>query len=202
MSAVENEVEESASSAGTNVETVSMGDGRTVDFVGKRKLIRTPFFKDEAETELDYVRFDFRNGQSIKYAPSPELFARFAAHGVAQKLGDETAGLTDVDDMVLAVEKLVERLDAGGPEAWRTVRESSGLAGTSILLRALVILSERNGKPKTAAEVKEFLSTKSPQEKLALRNSAKLKPIIEELEAAKNAKAAKVDTEALLESFA
>ena len=43
-----------------------------------------------------------------------------------------------------------------------------------------------------------FRYPKTQQEKLALRNSAKLKPIVEKLEAAKLSKTANVDTDALL----
>jgi len=46
--------------------------------------------------------------------------------------------------------------------------------------------------------VKAFLKTKTPADKLALRNSPKLKPIIERLEADKLSKLQKVDTDALL----
>jgi hypothetical protein len=131
----------------------------------------------------------------IKFEIPDALFQRFAAHGAEQKLGDATAGDEDVDDMVLDVEKLVQQLNAGD---WSARREAGGMAGTSVLLRALVEFS--NGA-RSVEQVKAFLAGKSQQEKLALRNSTKLKPIVERIEAEKASKAAHVDTDALLETL-
>lgn len=166
------------------VEDVKMQDGRTVQFVGKRKLLKESF------PDTKTVRLDFRNGQTRTFEIPSDLMSKFATHGAEQKLGDETAGLEDVDDMVLGVDELIGRLVKG---EWSTRREGSGAAGTSVLLRALVELSG-----KTPEAIKTFLAGKSHAEKIALRNSAKLKPIVDRLEAEKNAKASKVDTDALL----
>jgi hypothetical protein len=187
MSAEAKEVTANAK-AKAEVEVVQMKDGRSVDFVGKRKLLKESIFAENGEVS---VRLDFRNGETRTYTIPESLTAKFAAHGAEQKLGDETAGIDDTDDMVLAVDELIGRLT--GPEGWSTRREGSGMAGTSVLLRALV---EFSGK--TTEQVKEFLTGKSQAEKLALRNSAKLKPIVDRLEAEKAAKGAKVDTDALL----
>lgn len=172
------------------VSTVVMGDGRSVDFAGKRKLLK--------ETLIDganvAVRLDFRNGQTILFPIPDSLILKAAGHGIEQKLGDETAGTEDVDDMYLDVEALVERLNKG---EWSTKREGTGFAGTSVLLRALV---EHTGK--SVEQVKTFLSGKTPAEKMALRNSSKLKPIVQRMEDEKQAKNAKVDTDALLAEIA
>ncbi|MGH9438463.1 MAG: hypothetical protein ACRD22_11355, partial [Terriglobia bacterium] len=77
-------------------------------------------------------------------------------------------------------------------------REAGGMAGTSVLLKAMVEFAQGR---KTIEQVKEYLSTKTQAEKLALRNSPKLKPIVERLEAEKVAKGAKIDTDALLAGF-
>ena len=103
---------------------------------------------------------------------------------------DETAGVSDVDDMVIYIDEMIDRLSKG---EWSTKRESSPFAGASVLLRALV---EASGK--TPEQVKAFLTTKTPAEKTALRNSAKIKPIVDRLESEKITKASKVDTDALL----
>lgn len=186
MSAAENEVKKAAEKV---VEKVKMSDGREVEFAGKRKLLK------ESNPDTLTVRLDFRNGETRTYAITDNLVKLFAVHGAEQKLGDETAGLDDVDDMVLAVDELISRLEKG-PEGWSVKREGGGFGGTSILLRALVEFSGR-----TPEQVKEFLSSKSQAEKMALRTSAKLKPIIERLEAEKASKGAKVDTDALLGSL-
>jgi len=181
MSAVEKEVK-----AKSEVETVTLTDGRAVDFVGKRKMLKETLI----EGDRIGVRLDFRNGQTRTFWLPQELIARFAGHGAEQKYGDETAGVEDIDDMVLAVDDLDSRIQKC---EWSIKREGGGMAGTSVLLRALMEFSGRSQE-----QVKEFLTGKSQAEKLALRNSPKVKPIVERLEAEKAAKGAKIDTDALL----
>jgi hypothetical protein len=168
-------------------DVVHMTDGRHVEFVGKRKMLK----ETHIEGNHVSVRLDFRNGETRTFPIPHDLLLRFAGHGAEQKLGDETAGVEDPDDMVLAIDDLIARLHRG---EWSVKREGgSGAAGTSILLRALMEFSGRN-----ADQVKEFLSGKSQAEKMALRNSSKLKPIVERLEAEKVAKGSKVNTDELL----
>lgn len=171
------------------VEKVLMSDGREVEFVGKRKLLKETILNGDSVA----VRLDFRNGETRLFAIPPELILKAAGHGIEQKLGDETAGTEDVDDMVLDVDALIERLNKGD---WTTKREGGGMAGTSVLLRALV---EYSGK--AVEEVKKFLTGKTQAEKIALRNSPKVKPIVDRIEAEKASKAAKVDTDALLQQI-
>jgi hypothetical protein len=179
-----------AAVAKKEVSTIKMQDGRNVDFVGKRKMLKETIIEGSKVS----VRLDFRNGETRTFEIPDELLLKFAGHGAEQKLGDETAGEEDVDDMTLSVDALIERLNAG---EWGTRREGSSMAGTSVLLRALV---EHTGK--TVEQVKAFLSTKTQAEKQALRGSAKLRPIVDRIEAEKAAKNAKVDTEALLGELA
>jgi len=170
------------------VETVTMDDGRIVDFPGKRQLLKSSTVDAEAGTVS--VRLDFRNGETRLFTLPDNLLAKFAAHGAEQKLGDEIAGLTDVEDCILAVDELIDRLYNG---EWSVKREASGMAGTSVLVRALV---EHTGK--TVEQIKQFLSGKSQAEKVALRNNPKIKPIVERIEAEKASKKANVDTDAML----
>lgn len=174
----------------TSVEVVTMSDGREVSFAGKKKLIKNAAIEGDQVT----VTLDFRNGEARTFAIPANLMAQFAAHGALQKLGDEIAGLKDMDDAVLAVDELIGRLEKG---EWSVKRTGDGLAGTSILARALV---EHTGK--TMAEIKEFLSGKSQSEKIALRNNAKIKPIVERLESEKASKGANIDTDAMLSELA
>lgn len=178
--------EATAAKPKAEVTMVKMSDGREVEFAGKRKLLKTVIVDDKGVK----VQMDFVNGTTRTFPVRDAYFYQAAGHGMSQKYGDETAGLDDVDDMVLAVDELDGRLAKG---EWTMKREGGGLGGTSVLLRALVELSG-----KTAEDVKAFLGTKSQQEKLALRNSAKVKPIVDRIEAEKASKAAKVDTDALL----
>lgn len=184
--------------AKAEVLTVTMSDGRQVDFVGKRKMLKETII----EGSTVKTRIDFRNGNSVLFTVPDALLLQFAGHGAEQKLGDETAGEDDVDDMQLAVEALIERLNRG---EWRTIREpGSSMSGTSVLLQAIVELSG-----KSVEDAKAFLAggtdstgktyvAKSQAEKIALRNSEKLRPIIQRIESEKAAKNSKVDTGALL----
>ena len=171
----------------TQVETVTMTDGRVVDFAGKRKLLKESSVNADGKVQ---VRLDFRNGETRLFTLPDNLLTKFAAHGAEQKLGDEIAGLTDVEDCVLAVDELIDRLYNG---EWSVKREANGMAGTSVLVRALV---EHTGK--TVEQIKQFLSGKSQAEKVALRNNPKIKPIVERIEAEKASKKANVDTDAML----
>lgn len=171
----------------TTVETVTMTDGRTVDFAGKRKLLKESLQSADGKVQ---VLLDFRNGETRLFTIPDNMLAKFAAHGAEQKLGDEIAGLQDTDDCVIAIDELIDRLYNG---EWGVKRESNGMAGTSVLVRALV---EHTGK--TVEQIKAFLSGKSQAEKVALRNNPKVKPIVERIEAEKASKGSKVDTDALL----
>ena len=171
----------------TQVETVTMTDGRLVDFAGKRKLLKESSVTADGKVQ---VRLDFRNGETRLFTLPDALLNKFAAHGAEQKLGDEIAGLTDTEDCVLAVDELIDRLYNG---EWSVKREANGMAGTSVLVRALV---EHTGK--TVEQIKQFLNGKSQAEKVALRNNPKIKPIVERIEAEKASKKANVDTDAML----
>jgi hypothetical protein len=201
MSAAENKVQEQANGKPakpkTIVTTVKMSDGRKVDFAGKRDLVKN-YYPDEAQATVKVV-LDFRNGETRTFYPHPSLLLTFAGHGAIQKLGDELADpkLTDIDDKIAAIDSLIAQLDTG---EWSARREGDEFAGTSVLLKALVELTQKEGEQPADAvtRVKAFLKGKSQNEKLALRNSPKIKPIVERIEAEKAAKSAQVDTDSLL----
>ena len=177
--------------AATEYTTVTLDDGRIVDFPGKRKMQKESIEKADGTLQ---VRLDFVNGETRLFTILPTMVNRFALHGAEQKLGDEISGLEDIDDCVLAIDNLMELLDKG---EWSIRRESNGMAGTSVLARALI---EFTGKP--AAEIKAFLATKTQAQKVALRDIPKIAPIVQRLEAAKKKKAPAVDTDALLSELA
>ena len=173
------------------ITTVTLTDGRIVDFVGKRKLLKASEVTPDGKIQ---TTLDFVNGETRTFTIPDALLAKFASHGAEQKLGDEIAGVDDIEDAVMAIDDLIDRLYNG---EWGVARDKSGLAGASILMRALV---ESTGK--TAEEIKKFLSDKTAAQKAALRTNPKIKPIVDRLEAEKAAKSAKkadaVDTDALL----
>lgn len=191
--------------------TVEMSDGRKVEFKGKQKMLKSDVFKDG-----HYVgtRFDFRFEISDAYPENTLMFHRPSEHAVVtvgdetrnargcleamgsrQKFGDAAAGEKDVEDMFEEVKDTIDGFNAG---KWSERREASGLAGTSVLLRALVIAS---GGKRTATDARDYLKQFDAKTKLALRRDKTLAPIIEQLEADKAAKAAKVDTGKLLEGW-
>lgn len=167
---------------------VKMADGTTVAFGEKQRMKKAI---EIAEGRVS-VRFDFRNGEIRTYTLPDELVLQAAGHGLGQKLGDYVAGEKDVDDMVLGIEEIGEQVCSKGE--WNSVRESSGnaLSGASTLLKALVELTGKD-----VVYLKDWLSKKTPAEKMALRASEQLQPIIAKIEAAKS----KVDTAALLGSI-
>ena len=174
----------------TEYTTVTMDDGRIVEFPGKRRMQKTEIEGTDGTLQ---VRMDFVNGETRILTLHEQLLSKFALHGASQKVGDEIAGLTDIDDAILAVDDLIEQLQAG---EWSQKRETSGLAGASVLARALVELTG-----KAPLQVKADLKSLSHGEKSALRDHPKLKPIIERLEADKKKKPSTVDTNALLDKF-
>jgi len=170
-----------------NVEEVTMSDGRKVSFAGKRKAIKSSDFVDGAVQ----VRIDFRNGVSKLYTVPAQHVPKSACHGGEQKFGDSYAGVDDVEDMIQCCDAVQENLNKGD---WSARVEGSGIAGSSVLARALAELQPN----KSMEDIKVWLKAKTQADKMALRQSSKLKPIIERLEAEKVAKASKVDTGALL----
>ncbi len=127
--------------------SVTMEDGRVVTFSPKRNIAKT--------VEGHTVRFDFRNGQTRVYEVphSGEIAHRLAAHGASQKIGDEAAGVDSIEDMVIAVEAMIERLHKG---EWGATRQpGDSFAGASLVLKAVCEVSG-----KSLAEVKEFLEKK------------------------------------------
>lgn len=176
--------------AATEKNMVTMTDGRTVGFNKKQRLVRNASVADNGDIN---VTLDFVNGQTRQFSlpvNSPN-YSRSAAFGLETKFGDQIGNEADIDDAVLAVENLMERLAAG---EWYVGRAPGSFSGASVLAKALI---EASGK--SADEIKAFLASKSHAEKLALRQAPQLKPIIERLEATRGGEEkAVVDTGALL----
>lgn len=167
---------------------VTMDDGSIVHFNKKQRLVKTSTISEDGSIS---VRLDFSNGATRFFTPRSDLIAKFAAHGIEQKLGDATAGEANTDDALLSVDDLIARLNNG---EWTATRAAGAFTGTSVLIRALVEVSG-----KSIEDVKAFLANKTQAEKLALRRSDKLRPTIERMEAEKASKAKNaVDTDSLL----
>lgn len=173
---------------------VPMSDGRKVEFVGKRKMLKEGF---EADGGL-HVRFDFVNGETRTFTIPPSLYGLCALHGASQKIGDEAAGEKDVDDMLAAVENIMARLT--GPDGWRAKAEAGGFAGAGVVVRALMEAGN-----KTREQVNEWIEAKLKategltRAKLyaSLRATDRLRPIIQRLEEERNKKNAAAGEELL-----
>jgi hypothetical protein len=181
---------------------VTMSDGRVVEFTGKKKLVKEVLVDHEAGTCS--VRFDFVNGvtRTFQVHGSP-LLLELAGHGASQKIGDEGAGETDVDDMVEAIDAVIKRLEAG---SWSGRKEGDGFSGASVVIRAIAEASN-----KSVEAVKKFLEDKlaaaeAKGEKLtrqalysSFRNpNSKTGQIILRMEQEKAAKSNKVNADELL----
>lgn len=183
----------------TEVRTVALTDGRVVEFAGKRQLLKTSTIDSEGRVA---VTLDFSNGETRQFVVPDSLRDKFIAHGAEQKLGDATAGLKSVDEMVSAVDSLIARL-AGGE--WNVRRESAGgFSGAGVVVKALAKV-----KGKSIAEVNAWVEATITEKGCTrqalyanLRQHPALKPVIAELEAEAAEKAGKaVDAIALLDDF-
>jgi hypothetical protein len=178
------------SKAATPYFLVQMDDGRKVEFSGKRRMLKETILDDAGYPS---IRMDFVNGETRTFKIPEKLLTRFAGHGAEQKFGDEIAGLADVEDAVMAVDALMERMNAG---EWAKARESNGMAGAGLLARAL---HQHSGKP--IEQIKAFLARKTHADRTALSQNAAIAPIIAELKAKKGKAKPAVDTDALLEEL-
>ena len=196
------------------VEIVTMEDGRQVEFVGKRKVLKeTLIDSSRIETDGDTVqlsagaisiRMDLRDGTTRTFALPVALIAQFAGHGAEQKYGDELASTADKPlseaDMLIALEDLDSRIQRG---EWRQKREGGGgVSGASIVILAIM---EATGKDQ--ATVKAFLQKKLDADpeltRPALYNSfksptSKTGVIIARMEREKLSKTSAIDADAAL----
>lgn len=191
----------------TEYTTVKMEDGREVKFAGKRKVNREVIVADDKSSVS--VRFDFLNGKTLTISSTEipsETSLQLLGHGLSQKIGDESAGVTSVDDMVLGSENMITRLKAGTFNAAREAGDS--FSGASIVIKAIC---EATGK--SVDDIKVFLNKKLEASKGAdgkatltrkdlydsFRNpESKTGKIIERLEREQRAKDVKVNADDLV----
>lgn len=172
---------------------VVLTTGETVEFTERQRTIKTHSLKDGQAT----VRFAFKNGEvrEFSFGKHHELLMRLAIHGALQKIGDETAGVEDLDDQVAAVDAVITRLEAGN---WGAEREAgNGFAGASIVLRAI---AEVKGVDAAAAKaiveglLAKFAAQGKPITRQALyqtfRTTGKTASVIKRMEDEKAAKQA------------
>ncbi len=164
-------------------------DGKTYEFGERTKVQKESYI---AEDGTVVVKFVFRNGavRTHEIAPADPLRAHLAMHGANQKFGDDFAGLDDVEDCIESFNATSARLADG---VWTEKRTSDGMAGSSLLIRALV---EVGGKP--ADHFREILKRLRDEPNgaetiKALRLQPKVAQVIARLKEERDAKKAKPD---------
>ena len=190
--------------AATVVTQVTMTDGRVVPFAGKRKMVKTV---DITDGRLS-VRFDFVNGETRTFTPPDNLILNFAGHGASQKIGDEAAGVEDIDDIILATDAIIERLNNG---EWGAARAAGdGFSGANVVIRAIMEATGKDqvsvkaflqGKLDKAKEAGEILSRQALYQSFR-RPGSKTGVIIERIEKEKATKSFAADADSLLEEMA
>lgn len=170
-----------ATKAPKEITSVTMDDGRIVEFSGKKRLDKTVIV---AEGKVS-IRLDFLNGETRTFTVPDTLLLQFAGHGASQKLGDEISDVAKVEDAIEVIDTLMQRLEAGKWQADRATGPSSGLAGASVLAKALVKVT---GQPITV--VRDYLGGLDGKTKAALRQQPAVATVIRELEAEAQARAA------------
>ena len=191
------QAEATSKKKGAEVEQVEMTDGRKVDFAGKRQLIKDVTVDEAAKTVS--VRFDFRNGETRTFTVPESLILRMAGHGASQKIGDETAGVKDIDDMVVAVDDIIARLEKG---EWGAERKAGdGFAGSGIVIKAMVEVTK-----KSVDDIKAWIDAKCEALKCtkqalyaSLRNpNSEIGKVIARMELEKKQKEAKYNADDLM----
>ena len=134
---------------------VKMTDGRTVEFPLSRKISKDIVIENSVAVG---TRFDFFNGETrvIRLDEISEALRAYAAcHGLAQKVGDEWAGVLKeggtMEDIVLTCDEMFARLRSG---AWDSEARGRGdsMAGASLIIKALIEVTSKD-----AAFVKAYL---------------------------------------------
>jgi len=173
---------------------VTLTTGEVVEFTERQRTVKS----STLENGHARVRFAFRNGEVREFAfdKHTDLLMRLAIHGALQKIGDETAGVEDLDDQVAAVDAVIARLERGD---WGAERQAgNSFAGAGIVVRAI---AEAKGVDVAAAKdfiertLARFEAEGKPITRQALYASfrkpgSKTAPIIARLEAERDAKRA------------
>ncbi len=140
--------------------SVSMTDGRTVEFPVSRKILKEVIIENGQPVGC---RFDFANGEtrSVYLTAFNDFIRNYSAcHGALQKIGDEWSGTMKeggtLEDVVMTCDEMIERL-TGDDGRWDSETRGSGdsLAGSSIIIKALVEVTKRD-----VAFVKAYLAKK------------------------------------------
>ena len=128
------------------------------------------------------LKLTFSDGRTLSINPatmSDNMQHAAMMHGFKQKLVDaaaisrnpDTGRSATIDDKYNAVREVYDRLLSG---QWNKIRTDGASTKGGLLFRALCIMYA----DKTPDAIKAFLDKKTPAEKTALRNTAKIAAII------------------------
>lgn len=175
--------------------SITMADGRVVEFPAKRRKLSHGEYKDGAV----HIRMDWENGQTLRFTQSASGLTGVAAlaivHGFEQKLGDESAGVEKIDDAIEGTRQLITRLQAGD---WNTKADPNSLAGAGLLVRAMA----RAFPEQPVEAARTFVGTLTPKERTAMLGDERIAPHVKAIRAEDEGKAAKeVKTSDLLAKF-
>ena len=131
MTQVEQSEAQVAVETPSNKVSVTFPDGNSFEF--------SPRFKSKkaVDSAAKVVTFYVRNGAQIQVELDriPEsVQLQLALHGIAQKVGDDAAGVEDPDDIASAFETMRDQLYAG---TWSSERAKGEFTGASMLVRAV-----------------------------------------------------------------
>ena len=143
---------------------------------------RTPAIDATISDDRGTLSLAFSNGQTLSMHVSQigvDVAAYALMHGLKQKLVDaaaisrnpDTGRSATIDDKYNAVREVYDRLLSG---QWNKNRDAGSGTKGGLLFRALCAIYE----DKTPEAIKAFLDKKTPAEKTALRNTAKIAAII------------------------
>lgn len=198
----ETQVQATPAKSKTEYTTVKMEDGSDFDFPGTRQVSKS--YEINEQTGLVTATFRYRNGRVLKLASDQltrETQLTSLGHGLVQKVGDNGAGLKDIDDLVLSGEEMIHQLVNEGWAAPAVAGDS--LAGASIIIKALVETSGLTVDGVKAYLDKRLAAAKDKGEKLSrqelyasFRNPAsKTGAVIKRLEDEKASKSTKVSAD-------
>lgn len=157
---------------------VVMEDGTVQQFASKQKMVKE--VSHNAETGEISIVTKFLSGKIHRYTMPATLMVTAAMFGLSERYSNAISGQAG-DDVEKAILELQDNLDKG---QWISrANKGEGSAATSILMEALM---EAYQKP--FETIKLFLSNKTHAQKMALRRSEKLAPIIERIEAERASK--------------
>ena len=142
---------------------VTMADSRVVKFPGKTRALKTQAISPEGTVTLS---IDFLNGQTrtLSVPSSNAIYAKAAAHGISQRVGDSYASAKNIEDAVMAAEATMSTLDKG---LWSEETEGgASFAGAHIVVRAVA-----EAKGIEVAKAKELLEKKLADSKAAAEAS-------------------------------